>query len=240
MNIRCGQCGQTLEAGSTASGGAIECPHCLHRIVVPAADHKGHPLPQPAGEEEEGFARKAMRAMRKKIVVECGKCGRRMSLNPGMAGKKVRCRSCHRTISVPDTDDDAELLLLAQRLKPAAANPPVVVGTRAESAFATETFQAAATSAPDAGLGAEPDFETAAAVILEESPRTGRGVATIRKAMSVLVSMAAAVGIVAAGLWICMMLTIRPSSGRDAAPVAGNNAPATQSQPASAPGPAGQ
>lgn len=113
MNLLCGGCGRNVEVGDDHAGGAVNCPHCGHGIRVPTLgsasaedlDAEAALLTQDEDLADE-FLTKAKLALKKKMLVQCGACKERLTVQHRLAGKVVRCPSCGGQIQLPALADE--------------------------------------------------------------------------------------------------------------------------------------
>jgi hypothetical protein len=108
MQILCGQCGRTIQANDAQAGSTVRCPHCGRGIRLPAADQQaaqpeeGLLTPLEADEDlADEFLTKARLALKKKLLVVCGSCGERLTVEQRLAGKVARCPACGGPIRIP-------------------------------------------------------------------------------------------------------------------------------------------
>jgi DNA-directed RNA polymerase subunit RPC12/RpoP len=112
MKILCGQCGRSLEpTEQDIARNACDCPSCGHRIVLdPQA-------PAPQAEPEAGFAEQARKAIARRIVVICGKCGKKLHVGLRQAGKAGRCPACREPILIPEHNEGQDFPELSDEVK---------------------------------------------------------------------------------------------------------------------------
>jgi len=111
MELLCGGCGKTLTVDDSRAGGQVRCPACGRVLQVPRLDEVSvEPeggLLVPLAEEEEfadEFLTKARLALKRKMLVVCGSCGQRLTVEQRLAGKVGRCPACGERIQVPAQD----------------------------------------------------------------------------------------------------------------------------------------
>lgn len=108
MELLCGGCGGTLLVEDAAAGSEQRCPHCGRAIRVPGAapaegagqDKPVTPLPEGDDLADE-FLTKARLALKKKLLVVCGSCGERLTVEQRLAGNVARCPACGGQIRIP-------------------------------------------------------------------------------------------------------------------------------------------
>ena len=107
MQLLCGRCGNTIKADDSSVGGTLHCPHCNHLIPVPRMDEtraeQEASLARLASEEDlaDEFLTKAKLSLKRKLLVVCGSCGERLTVQQRLAGKTSRCPACGADIAVP-------------------------------------------------------------------------------------------------------------------------------------------
>ena len=99
MDVLCGGCGKTLTADDNAGGTELRCPYCGRTILVPVPSDEAAPAERgtPADRRVEladEFLTKARLALKKKLLVVCGSCGERLTVEQRLAGKVARCPAC--------------------------------------------------------------------------------------------------------------------------------------------------
>ena len=107
MELLCGGCGGTLSV-EDAAGSEQRCPHCGRAIRVPGAapaegagqDTPVTPLPEGDDLADE-FLTKARLALKKKLLVVCGSCGERLTVEQHLAGNGARGPACGGQIRIP-------------------------------------------------------------------------------------------------------------------------------------------
>lgn len=131
MEILCGGCGKTLVIGEAAQGD-VQCPHCGR--VIPAALLYGE-LASPAGavarleaaeESSDEFVTKARLALKRKLLVVCGHCRQKLSVEQRLAGTTGRCPACGGEIRIPAVlEDEPEATPAAPADAPGAKVEPI-------------------------------------------------------------------------------------------------------------------
>jgi len=104
-------CGKPFEVDDARAGDPAECPHCGREMRVPSFDDDSHDRPEWPGEgqdESGGFADQVREAMKKKIIVTCGSCGRGLSVSMDLAGKGARCPACGSVLRIPELSKQDE------------------------------------------------------------------------------------------------------------------------------------
>ena len=114
MEILCSNCGKTFSFRQDLIGRDIRCPYCGH--VVRAALISKSDSKSAKGTEDEAdvktettsqeefpdeFVTKAKLLLRKKLLVVCESCGKRLTVEQRLEGKTVRCPSCQAFVHVP-------------------------------------------------------------------------------------------------------------------------------------------
>lgn len=126
MKLLCGKCGNTLNVVWDQAGRACRCPHCGHTIHMPATDDSLPPADErypdkcaasPQGAPgacgpveddgvEDDFLTKAKLLLQRKLLVVCGSCGERLTVEQRLAGKVLRCPACGGQIHIPLQADE--------------------------------------------------------------------------------------------------------------------------------------
>lgn len=115
MQLLCGQCGNTLTVDDSKAGEDFQCPHCGRTIHVPAPDDSAVPSDRqyrPGSDEaggerfEDDFLTKAKLLLQKKLLVVCGSCGERLTVEVRLGGKVLRCPACGGQIRIPSLNDE--------------------------------------------------------------------------------------------------------------------------------------
>ncbi len=108
MDLLCGGCGRTLSVDDSAAGSELRCTHCGRAIHVPVDEHptntQAQELLAPLDEEEhlaDEFLTKARLALKKKLLIVCGSCNERLTVEQRLAGKVARCPACGEQIRIP-------------------------------------------------------------------------------------------------------------------------------------------
>jgi DNA-directed RNA polymerase subunit RPC12/RpoP len=114
MKVLCGQCGLSLSpTPDDLRRGACDCPSCGHRITLGAA------APPPPADDAgfAGFAEQAKKAIARRIVVVCGKCGKKLHVGLRQAGRAGRCPACQAPILIPEHNQGQEFPELSDDAK---------------------------------------------------------------------------------------------------------------------------
>ncbi len=121
MKLLCGKCGNTLNVVWGQAGRAcdstelaeVRCPHCGHTIHMPATDDSLPPAdgrhPDKSVEDdrwEDDFLTKAKLLLQRKVLVICGSCGERLTVEQRLAGRVLRCPACGGQIHIPLQADE--------------------------------------------------------------------------------------------------------------------------------------
>ena len=123
MDILCGGCGRTLTLDDGEVPRDLACPNC-GRLIRTSAMEEGAPeedarLLAPLEAEDDladDFLTKARLALKKKLLVVCGSCGEKLTVDQRLAGGPARCPSCGKQIQVPSINEDGEYI--ARRASP--------------------------------------------------------------------------------------------------------------------------
>ncbi len=118
MELLCGKCGNTLNVVWEQSGQDIRCPHCGNTIHIPVMDdsaptHDEDDSDAPADDE---FLTKARLLLQRKLLVICGSCGERLTVEQRLAGKVLRCPACGGQIHIPHQADEDDLPDISTRM----------------------------------------------------------------------------------------------------------------------------
>jgi len=116
VELLCGGCGRTLSVEDADAGQDVRCAYCGRRIRIPAldADEPAIVAPDvlvPMDQREnlaDDFLTKARLALKKKLLVVCGACGERLTVEQRLAGKVARCPSCGEQIHIPSVGSPIE------------------------------------------------------------------------------------------------------------------------------------
>ncbi len=118
MKLLCGKCGNALNVVWDQAGRACRCPHCGHTIHMPATDDSLPPADErypdkcaascgPVEDDgEDDFLTKAKLLLQRKVLVICGSCGERLTVEQRLAGKVLRCPACGGQIHIPLQADE--------------------------------------------------------------------------------------------------------------------------------------
>ncbi|MCD6378749.1 MAG: hypothetical protein J7L99_07870 [Planctomycetes bacterium] len=114
MEILCSNCGKTFSLRQDLIGHDIRCPYCGHVVraaLISESDSKSAKgtkdeadvKTETTSQEEfpDEFATKAKLLLRKKLLVVCESCGKRLTVEQRLEGKTVRCPSCQAFVHVP-------------------------------------------------------------------------------------------------------------------------------------------
>ncbi len=118
MELLCGKCGNTLNVVWDQAGQDIRCPHCGNTIHIPAMDasvptHDEDGFGAPA---EDDFLTKARLLLQRKLLVICGSCGERLTVEQRLAGKTLRCPACGGQIRIPHQADEDDFPDVSTRM----------------------------------------------------------------------------------------------------------------------------
>jgi ribosomal protein S27E len=112
VQLLCGQCGNTLDLEDSKGGVTVDCWHCGRVLPAPLSNQEDFEagLPDDFLEPEDivGYALLVRNAMKRKIHVACGSCGRGLTVSFALAGKKARCPACKEQIRIPFPDEEGE------------------------------------------------------------------------------------------------------------------------------------
>jgi len=113
VQLLCGQCGHTLDVDEAKAGPTVDCWHCGRMVPAPRPDDVDFEASVPAEvlglKEEVGFAVLVQDAMKQKIRVACGSCGRTLTVSFRMAGRKARCPACGERLRIPFPGEEEEV-----------------------------------------------------------------------------------------------------------------------------------
>lgn len=154
MELLCGGCGRTLSVDDTTVGSEQLCPYCGRgiRVAAPgaraaAAEQEG--LLRSLAEDEDladEFLTKARLALKKKLLVVCGTCGERLTVEQRLAGKVARCPACGGQIRIPAPSSYGEPLK-PEELMTEAESPKEVLDVADPSSGSGRTEEAEAPAA---------------------------------------------------------------------------------------------
>jgi len=115
VDVLCGGCGKTLTVDDRVTGD-LPCPHCGRLIRISAMEEAPPDDPDrilaPLEEEDDladDFLTKAKLALKKKLLVVCGACQERLTVEQRLSGKVARCPACGQQIRVPAVVDEAPM-----------------------------------------------------------------------------------------------------------------------------------
>jgi len=116
VELLCGGCGRTLSVEDGDAGQDVRCAYCGRRIRIPAlgADDSvtvAEDVLVPMDQREDladDFLTKARLALKNKLLVVCGACGERLTVEQRLAGKVARCPSCGEQIHIPSVGSPIE------------------------------------------------------------------------------------------------------------------------------------
>ena len=143
MELLCGKCGSTLNVVWDQAGQDIQCPHCGHTIHVPAMDdslppadehYPGEPVEAAGETDEDDFLTKAKLLLQRKLLLVCGSCGERLTVEQRLAGKVLRCPACGGQIHIPLQADEESFPDVGERMEVldiTAEEPPPPADTAA-------------------------------------------------------------------------------------------------------------
>jgi len=121
MQVLCGQCGKTLTVADALAGGTLPCPHCGHRIQLPAFGETPAEVAQvsngmmevtledlhgSAPHDDDGFADLARKSMVRKVRVRCVACKKALTLGGRHWGQTIKCPGCGASLRVPHPDGE--------------------------------------------------------------------------------------------------------------------------------------
>lgn len=122
MELLCGGCGRTTSVADGKLGGEVECTHCGRKIRIPAMGRHEAPRAEeealrplePGDDMADEFLTKARLSLRKKLLMVCGSCGERLTVEQRLAGNVMRCPACGESIRIPELayDEPIEALEL--------------------------------------------------------------------------------------------------------------------------------
>lgn len=92
----------------TAQAGSARCPHCGRVMDFGELDESGQTVEVLSQEDDlaDEFLTKARLALKKKLLVVCGACHQRLTIEQRLGGKVVRCVACGGQIRVPGMGQD--------------------------------------------------------------------------------------------------------------------------------------
>ena len=110
MELLCGGCGRTTSVADEQLGDEIECAHCGRKIRIPAVGRHEAPRAEeealrplePGDDMADEFLTKARLSLRKKLLMVCGSCGERLTVEQRLAGNVMRCPACGESIRIPE------------------------------------------------------------------------------------------------------------------------------------------
>lgn len=110
MELLCGGCGRTISVADGKPGGEVECAHCGRKIRIPAMGRHEAPRAEgevpsplePGDDMADEFLTKARLSLRKKLLMVCGSCGERLTVEQRLAGNVMRCPACGESIRIPE------------------------------------------------------------------------------------------------------------------------------------------
>ncbi len=179
MQLLCGQCGNTLDLEDSKGGVTVDCWHCGRVLPAPLPNQEdfeaGLPEDFLAPDEHIGYAELVREAMKRKIHVACGSCGRGLTVSFALAGKKARCPACKDLIRIPFPEEGEDIEVTA----PEAPQPTELVPEpgRFQPAIALDDGEALANLA-EAAAASEAEavpFEALARAAAEFEQDTYRG-----------------------------------------------------------------
>ena len=106
MEILCANCGRMLSLEQDRVGRDVRCPYCGNIVHVPAMGDGSTCTDAPTEPDHEQhlpdeFVTKAKLLLQKKLLVVCGSCGERLTVDQRLEGKTIQCPSCGSTVDVP-------------------------------------------------------------------------------------------------------------------------------------------
>jgi len=109
VEVLCGGCGKLLFVPDGAAGGRTRCPKCGRQIRLPETDAVAAPAPPSPGEDGEReladeFLTRARLALKKKLLVDCPRCGQRLTVAQHLCGQVTRCPACGGQVRIPSLD----------------------------------------------------------------------------------------------------------------------------------------
>jgi DNA-directed RNA polymerase subunit RPC12/RpoP len=173
VDLLCGGCGNTLAVDDGKAGQSIECPRCNHVIHVPGGDddeglldpsRSSHP---PGKEVADEFLTKARMVLKRKLLVQCGHCGERLTVSQRMSGKQARCPSCSKDIHIPSFQTD--------ELPPRRAKDGAPEAQPAEQEAGEELEEVVVAAKDDLGDDVEPLLAVAVAAVSAATASTAAG-----------------------------------------------------------------
>lgn len=112
MIVLCGGCGQTVVVGDKVAGGDLLCPYChrMLRISAMAGDAPAKNGPILGSYETDDdltddFLTHARLALKKKLLVVCASCGRRLEVDQRLAGGAGLCPACGGEVHISGSAD---------------------------------------------------------------------------------------------------------------------------------------
>ncbi|MDY7009565.1 MAG: hypothetical protein SVV80_02285 [Planctomycetota bacterium] len=124
MELLCGKCGNMLTVDEAQAGRTCLCPRCGRTIHVPALDDSHTPSGEHRPDEsvsddggEEGFLTKAKLLLQRKVLVICGSCGERLTVEQRLAGRVLRCPACGGQIHIPLQRDEESFPQVETRME---------------------------------------------------------------------------------------------------------------------------
>jgi DNA-directed RNA polymerase subunit RPC12/RpoP len=135
----------------TAQAGPTRCPHCGRVMAFQEHDEPGQTVEVLSQEDDlaDEFLTKARLSLRKKLLVVCGACHQRLTIEQRLAGRVIRCVACGGQIRVPNMGQDEPEYAPPSTQSPRQQGPQDAAGSHVaaaeESPEATDLAAAGAT-----------------------------------------------------------------------------------------------
>ncbi len=202
MEVLCGGCGKLLLVPDGAAGGRTRCPKCGRQIRLPELDARTAPSarPAPPGEDGEGeladeFLTRARLALKNKLLVDCPRCGERLTVAQHLAGQVTRCPACGGQVQIPSLDG-YEGALEAEKILADAEGPAESLDIAELASAVGARREPAAEAAPIEAAG-PPVVAAPSSRPAHRRPTNGRGVFAVA-----LTAALAGVGGFLLGYWV--------------------------------------
>ena len=155
ISLQCGSCGAKLKAKGGLKATEVKCPKCGRPILMPKEPASGSaqpttpsviavhgqpepvpaatvapPLPGPTAPPPEAKKPIVITPLGKTsvgmVAVICEGCKREMKVPADLAGKKIRCKGCGATLSVPSGGAKESPAVAAAPIASAPSSPPAI------------------------------------------------------------------------------------------------------------------